>query len=48
MTTDPATKLLWDAQRAAERIARFTTGRSLEDYRADGSVRTRARSDAVR
>jgi hypothetical protein len=23
---------LWDARRAAERIARFITGRSFEDY----------------
>jgi uncharacterized protein with HEPN domain len=39
MIPDSAAKLLWDAQRAAERIARFTAGRSLEDYRADDMLR---------
>jgi uncharacterized protein with HEPN domain len=34
-----AAKYLWDAQRAAERIARFTAGRSFEDYLADDMLR---------
>ncbi len=34
-----APKYLWDAQRAAERIARFTAGRSFEDYLADDMLR---------
>jgi uncharacterized protein with HEPN domain len=34
-----AAKYLWDARRAAERIARFTTGRSFEDYLADDMLR---------
>ena len=35
MITNEAAKYLWDAQRAAERIARFTSGRSFDDYVAD-------------
>ncbi len=31
MITNEAAKYLWDAQRAAERIAQFTSGRSLDD-----------------
>jgi uncharacterized protein with HEPN domain len=34
-----AAKYLWDAQRAAERIARFTAGRSFDDYLADDMLR---------
>ena len=34
-----AAKYLWDAQRAAERVARFTAGRSFEDYLADDMLR---------
>jgi uncharacterized protein with HEPN domain len=34
-----AGKYLWDAQRAAERIARFTRGRSFDDYQADEMLR---------
>jgi hypothetical protein len=30
-----ARKLLWDAQQAAERIARFTLGKGFTDYEAD-------------
>jgi hypothetical protein len=30
-----AAKYLWDARRAAERIARFTDGRTLSDYLGD-------------
>lgn len=30
-----AAKLLWDAQQAAERIARFTAGKTIADYSAD-------------
>ena len=28
-------KLLWDAQQAAERVARFTAEKTLADYEAD-------------
>ena len=34
-----AAKYLWDARRAAERIARFTAGRSFDDYLADDMLR---------
>jgi uncharacterized protein with HEPN domain len=34
-----AAALLWDARGAAERIARFTTGRELDDYLADDLLR---------
>lgn len=40
MIPDRAAKYLWDARRAAERIARFTAGRSCEDYRADEMLRS--------
>jgi uncharacterized protein with HEPN domain len=39
MTSPGAPKYLWDAQQAAERIARFTAGRSLDDYLADEMLR---------
>jgi uncharacterized protein with HEPN domain len=39
MTSSGALKYLWDAQQAAERIARFTAGRSLNDYLADEMLR---------
>ena len=32
-----ARKLLWDAQQAAERIARFTAGKSFSEFDADRS-----------
>jgi uncharacterized protein with HEPN domain len=35
MITNEACKYLWDAQRAAERIVRFTSGRSFDEYLAD-------------
>jgi len=35
-----ARKLLWDARRAAERVARFTRGRSFADYEADDFLRS--------
>lgn len=35
MTDDRAAKYLWDARRAAERIARFTSGRTCDDYLGD-------------
>lgn len=35
-----ARKLLWDAQRAAERLARFTHGKSFADYQADDFLRS--------
>ncbi|MBV9750319.1 MAG: DUF86 domain-containing protein [Acetobacteraceae bacterium] len=35
-----AAKYLWDARRAAERIARFTTGRGFDDYLSDEMVRS--------
>ena len=40
MTTGPgAAKYLWDARRAAERIALFTAGRGFADYLADEMLR---------
>lgn len=39
MDVDPA-KYLWDAQAAAERIARFTAGKSREDYADDDMLRS--------
>lgn len=35
MITNAAAKYLWDMQQAAERIMRFTAGRTFEDYLAD-------------
>ena len=35
MITNRAAKYLWDVQQATERIPRFTTGRSFDDYLAD-------------
>jgi uncharacterized protein with HEPN domain len=35
-----ARKLLWDAQQAAERIARFTLGKRFTDYEADEFLRS--------
>ena len=35
-----AGKLLWDAQQAAERVARFTTTKSFADYEADDYLRS--------
>lgn len=35
-----AGKLLWDAQQAAQRIARYTTGKTLADYQADDLLRS--------
>lgn len=40
MTSDGAAKYLWDARRAAERIARFTAGRGRDDYLADEMLRS--------
>ena len=37
---EPSAKLLWDARRAAERVARFTAGRSFDDYLADQMLRS--------
>jgi len=39
MIGDEAAKLLWDAQQAAELIARFTADRSFDDYLADDMLR---------
>ena len=39
MIADRAAKYLWDAQRAAERIARFTAGRDRAAYLADEMLR---------
>ncbi len=33
-------KFLWDAARAADRIAEFVSGRSFEDYIADAMLRS--------
>jgi uncharacterized protein with HEPN domain len=35
-----ARKLLWDAQQAAERIARFTAGKRFADYETDEFLRS--------
>ena len=35
-----AGKLLWDAQQAAGRVARFTAGKSFADYSADEQLRS--------
>ena len=35
-----AAKLLWDAQQAAERVARFTANKSLAEYEADDLLRS--------
>ena len=35
-----AGKLLWDAQQAAERVARFTANKSLAEYEADDLLRS--------
>ena len=35
-----ARKLLWDAQNAAERIARFTAGKNFGDYETDEFLRS--------
>ncbi len=35
-----AGKLLWDARQAADRIARFTAGKSFADYSADEQLRS--------
>ena len=40
MTAGPAAKYLWDARRAAERIARFTAGHGPESYLADELLRS--------
>jgi uncharacterized protein with HEPN domain len=33
-------KLLWDARRAAERVARFTQSKTFDDYMADEFLRS--------
>jgi uncharacterized protein with HEPN domain len=35
MISNTAAKYLWDVQRAIERIAQFTTGRTFDDYLTD-------------
>lgn len=40
MTDDRAAKRLRDARRAAERIARFTSGRTRDDYLGDEMLRS--------
>jgi uncharacterized protein with HEPN domain len=35
-----ARKLLWDAQRAAERIARYTAGKTFPSYESDDFLRS--------
>ena len=35
-----AGKLVWDAQQAAERVARFTVGKTFEDYDGDEYLRS--------
>lgn len=36
----PAAKYLWDARRAAEKITRFTAGRTYDDYLTDDMLRS--------
>ena len=38
--TPEAAKYLWDACIAAERIGRFTSGRSYDDYKGDDMLRS--------
>jgi len=40
MTNDRAAKYVWDARRAAERIAHFTSGRTCDDYLGDEMLRS--------
>lgn len=40
MMDDHAAKYLWDARRAAERIGRFTSGRTCDDYLGDELLRS--------
>jgi len=40
MTADEVDKYLWDSDTAAERIARFTAGRTFDDYVADDLLRS--------
>lgn len=35
-----ADKLVWDAQQAAERVARFTSGRTFKEYETDEYLRS--------
>lgn len=35
-----AGKYIWDVRRAAERVVRFTKGKSFEDYRSDELLRS--------
>jgi uncharacterized protein with HEPN domain len=35
-----ARKLLWDARQAADRVARFTHGKTFDDYQADELLRS--------
>ncbi|MEO5672451.1 MAG: HepT-like ribonuclease domain-containing protein [Ramlibacter sp.] len=35
-----ANKLLWDAQQAADRVARFTAGKTVVEYEADDYLRS--------
>jgi uncharacterized protein with HEPN domain/predicted nucleotidyltransferase len=39
MISNQAATFLWDARRAAERVARFTAGRSFDDYLDDDMLR---------
>lgn len=39
MTSEAMAKLLWDARRAADRIARITAGRGFADYLSDEVLR---------
>ena len=40
MISDHAAKYLWDARQAADRITRFTGGRSYDEYLADEMLRS--------
>lgn len=40
MTAAPSAKYLWDAGHAAERVSRFTAGKTFGDYRADEILRS--------
>ena len=40
MSAEQASKYLWDARRAAQRIVRFTAGRSYDDDLADEMLRS--------
>ncbi len=41
-------KLLWDARRAAKRVAHFTRGKTFAEYEADDLLRSGVRGASAR